>query len=388
MNNENTGKYSRTKLGIIFFCIFIASFLLQGLRWKEFNIADGKMWGNEAQYVQNNDPREFDFLAAYGYPAGSIIEGNIIVHKVLNISYDQALLIIITLLNSLGIAGICIMCIILRGNNLWWMAVFGTLSLNRLYEYATPPTAVAAVFIVLLCLLTLYIYEQREKSKSPYLVLWSLTAGFFISTRADIGVFSFIIFLFLIFKSVGWKKAGILTAASFLSFVIFDPFMWFMPLQHIKDIIFKIFYFYAEQTQTSLGFVALLSISFLACISLFLGISFLFLRKKTTPPLPVYFIVTLLIMTLGFYIIILKSHFQAERYFLPIIFIWEVFLPLFIFYLIEKIDLTFLTIPNDQNKIRKIFQIFVIMLLYSYHIIFLVQAFWLTDLYKSLYFRT
>ena len=382
MAKENTQGYSKIKLGIIFFCIFLFSFFLQGMRWKEFDIVDRGMWSNEAEYVQNNDPREFDFMLAYGYPAGSIIEGTIVLHQVFSVSYDQALLLIITLLNSIGIASICIMCIILRGNNLWWVAVFGILSLNRLYEYATPPSAVATVFIVLLCLLTLYIYEQKQNIKPIYLGLWGLVAGLFIATRADIGVFSSIIFLFFILKSTDWKKYVFLIGTSFLSFVIFNPFMWFMPLQHIKDLIFKIFYFYAEQTQTSLSFIALLSISLLAVISIILAIFFFFSRKHINPPLPIYFLVNLLIMTFVFYAIILKSHFQAERYFLPIIFIWEVFLPLFVFFLSEKINIVFLKTPNDKSKARKYFQIFFIVLLYSYHLLFLVQAFYINSLYK------
>ena len=374
----------KSKPLIIFIVIFITSLLLQGIQWREFDMADSGMWGHEAQYVLNNDPREFNFLEAYGHPGGPIIEGAIAFHQLLKLPYDQAVLAFVTLLNSLSIAGICALCFILRKNNLWWVAVFGILSLNRLYEYATPPTAIAATLIVFLCLLTLYIYENKERSEPLYLVLWGLIVGLFIATRADIGVFSLLMFLVLIFKSIGWKKIGLLLGETFLAFLIFDPFMWFMPFQHIKDLIFKIVYHYAEFAQNHMGFVAVLSLSFLAFISIFLSIQFLLFRKKLISPLPPVFIKILILMTAILYVIFLTSHIQAPRYFLPIIFIWETFLPLFIFSLIEKIEPTFLKTLNGQNKMRMTLKIFIVLLLYLYHLVFLFQSFYLYNIFHLL----
>ena len=85
-------KSMKSKPLIIFFTVFIASLLLQGIQWREFDMADSGMWGHEAQYVFDNDPREFNFLEAYGHPGGPIIEGAIAFHPLLKLPYDQAVL--------------------------------------------------------------------------------------------------------------------------------------------------------------------------------------------------------------------------------------------------------------------------------------------------------
>ena len=376
---------SKKKLFTIFLVAFLVSFFLQGIQWREFGLADSSSWGHEAEYVLQGDPREFNFLAAYGHPGGPIIEGTIILHKLFNLPYDdQALLVFLTLINSFSIAGVCVLCYVLRKNNFWWIAVLGILSFNRLYEYATPPTVISAVLVVFLCLLTLYLYEKKEQSRTLALALFGFIAGLSIATRADIGVFSFLVFLALIWHIFPWRKIGLLVGGTFLSFVAFDPFMWFMPVQHIKDLIFKIVYHYAEFAQNHMTFVSVLGISFLAFISIFLSIQFLLFRKKLASPLPPMFVCGLWMMTVALYIIFLTSRIQTPRYFLPIIFIWETFLPLFIFTLIEKIQLTFLKTLSSQEKGRTILKIFIVALLYLYHLSFFMLSFWLYSVFRLL----
>ena len=385
MTNESDPRQrSKSWLLALFIGTFLISFVCQGIRWKEFDMIDSGMWGHEAEYVLHNDPREFNFLQAYGHPGGPVIEGAILIHGISKIPYDQAVLLLVTILDSLIIAAICVMCFILRKNSLWWIAALGTLSLNTLYDYATPPTAIAAVLIVLLCLLTLYIYEEREKIKPRYLVAWALVGGLAIATRADIGILSFFVFSALLIKPIGWKKVAILGAEAFLAFVIFDPFMWFMPIQHIKDLIFKVVYHYADFQPTHMSLISVISISLLAFVSIFLSVAFLLLRKKLRSPVQPAFIITLILMTIGLYAIFMTARIQTERYYLPILFIWETFLPLFIFSLIDAIEPTFLASPLAQEKARNFFKIFIIVLLYAYQIIFFVQALWLYNVFNLL----
>jgi hypothetical protein len=126
-------------------------------------MVDSGMWGHEAQYVLQNDAREFNFLEAYGHPGGPIIEGTIALQTFSHLPYDICVLIFVALFDSLIIAGACVLARVLREASPWWVAVLGVLSLNRLYDYATPPTAVATVLVVFLCLLTLYMRIDRER---------------------------------------------------------------------------------------------------------------------------------------------------------------------------------------------------------------------------------
>ena len=147
--------------------IFIFSFIVAGFfqwtRWKSFDFIDVYMWSHQAQFVQTGNPEEFNTKEAYGHPGGPLIEGTIAIHQAFNISYDYALIIFISIFNALVIAASCALCFLLRKNNLWWLAVLSALSFNIMYNVATPPTALVSPLIVLLCLLTLYFYENKEK---------------------------------------------------------------------------------------------------------------------------------------------------------------------------------------------------------------------------------
>jgi len=227
----------------IFIFAFIFAFIFQGLKWKNSNIIDGSMWINQARYVQDGDGRQFDFKNAYGHPGGTIIEPEIIFNKFFDGAHKHSegfLIFLLTFLNSLFIAGICALCYLLRKNNFWWFIVLIFLSFDTLYDYATPTTAVVVPLVVFLSLLTLYFVENKEKIKTKHLLFWSLIAGLSVATRFDIGgfcVFSFLVLL-SVMKIINWKKILIITSGAVASFILFDPFMWYMPIQHIKDLFF------------------------------------------------------------------------------------------------------------------------------------------------------
>lgn len=328
---------------------------------------DSGMWGNEAKYVLLHDSREFDFLQAYGHPGGPIIEGTVVLSSLFNFSYENSVLIFVTLFDSLIIAGICALALTLRKKSLWWIAVFGTVVLNRLYDSATPPTAVATVLVVFLCLLTLYIIENKERMWS--LALWGGISGLAAATRADIGVFSSAVFLLLLLPSVGWRKIALIIGEAILVFVALDPFMWFMPIRHIQDLIFKMVYHYAEFAPNHLNLSLFIVATLLSLISMFLCIQFLLLRKKMSLPLPPFFMGALLLMTGVLYTIFFTSHYQAIRYFLPTIFIWELFLPLFIFSLIDHTQFSFAGGAGYQFRVRKILKWSVVALILFYHLL-------------------
>ena len=152
-----------------------------------------------------------------------------------------------------------------------------------------------------------------------------------------------------------------LIVGAVLVFIAADPFMWFMPMQHLKDLVYKAVFHYAEFHSTHLNLVTLLAISSLTIISICLALSYLLSSKKLGSPLPRAFILTLLPATLVLYVIFMTARSQGVRYYMPIIFIWEVLLPLFLFALAEK-----------MGKRKKTFKIYFLLLLCSYPVILFI----------------
>lgn len=360
------------KRQIIFIAIFsfIISLFFQWMRWGTLDFTDAYMWANQAEYFQTNDSRQFDALLAYGHPGGTIIEGTIAIHEIFNISYNNSLVIFITIFNSLIIAGISVLCFLLRRNYLWWITILSTLSISVMYAFSTPPSAIVSPLIVFLCLLTLYFYENKEKIKIPQILFFAFISGLAVATRADIGIFSTLVFLiFLLYKKIiDWKKLFVTIFSSIFFFILFDPFMHFMPLQHIKDLISKIVFHYAEYNPTHMTFFNVLDISFLSFVGIFLSVFLLFMRKKIKLMLPTNFILMLFLITISLYTIFLTSHYQAARYFQPIIFIWEVFLPLLIFNLTSNISFKFLNTAGKNEVGRKIVNIFFVVILVGFQV--------------------
>ncbi len=347
---------------IFIFCFVIACFI-QGFIFTKLGMADFSIWAKQAEYVQTNNPAQFDILGAYGHPGGPIIEGVLILHNAFDLSYENSLLILMIILDGLAIAGTCALCFVLSKNNLWWPIVLITLSSNWLYANSTPPSTMVSLLITFLCLFSLYIYK-KEKVEPSLLVFWSILAGLIIATRVDIG--SIMVFLFLLFlkSKISWQQMFYIILGTGASFVLFDPFMWYMPVQHISDLLFKIIYHYEYFAPNRLTFSDVLTISIFTFISMFFSIIFLFMEEKIESPLPPKLIYILLIVTAALYMVFLTAECQASRYFLPLINIWQTFLPLFIFSLTAKL----------RPALSKIANVFFVAILILYPISSLISS--------------
>jgi|ERR1035437_156534 hypothetical protein len=358
----------------IFIIAFIVSSVFQGVSWVEFGIVDGGLWASQAQYVQTHDTREFNFLGAYGHPGGTIVEGTALIHDVFKIDYYNSLITFLVIFDSIIISSICVLSYKLRKRHIWWIITLATLSLDRLYDSLTPASVVATLLFVFLSLLTLYLYENEITKKK--IIIWSLIAGMLIATRIDIGCVSTVAFIVLLVQKLKWKDMLSVLTGIILSFCIFDPFMWFMPIQHLRDLIFKITYHYSDIAATHMTFISLLSFSSIAFISMILSIILLILqkKKKVIAPIPPAYTYTLLVLSGILYTVYLTAHEQTTRYFVPLVFIWEVFLPLFIFCLIPLVDFNFLKNKVQKNKGGKIGELFVALILIAYPIIFFINS--------------
>lgn len=330
----------------IFIFTLVLSFFFQLPIWSGPYVLDMERWAKQGQYVEENDVRQYDVSAAYGHPGGPIILAMIGAHEFLGAPYSvETLTYLLSFLNALLVALICALCFELR-QNWWWLGVFFALSISRMYFYATPPSALSALLLVLLALLTLLIYERKGEVKLPVLFSWALVAGLSVATRFDIGAltaFAFLAFLFVqnlsqetFLRKVLFVRAGFLVLYSVFFFVVFNPFMWFMPIQHLKDFFNKALYHYASYAQTVLPTTVVIDFSWLLALSFFVFLILFLSREKLSSgiPLPPPFVFMLMGLTVVLYIIFLSSSYQSVRYFMPMVLIWETILPLLLVHLL------------------------------------------------------
>jgi hypothetical protein len=102
-------------------------------------------------------------------------------------------------------------------------------------------------------------------------------------------------------------------------------------------------------------------------------------KKWNVRLLPRRFVYTLLVETALLYAIFLTSKYQAVRYYIPILFIWQALLPMYILSIIPKLRFSFLRTEKAQRRGALVFSIFVIVLLVA------SQAYFLCDNLFSLY---
>ena len=355
---------------------FLTACLGQGFVFFNVGILDEAFWADQARYVEAGSPEQYNAAHAYGHPGGPVILGTIAVHHLAGISYETALPVFLTLFNSIVIATIATLCCRLRPDSLWWLPVVGTLSVDKLYTVSTPTSAVVGPLLVLLTLVTLCIVEQ-EKVSWRWLAGWSLVAGLAVATRFDIGSITTLCLFAVLVSGLGttlrWRQFAGMAMAAFAAFVICDPYMWSMPLQHVGDLLGKAALHHQTFARNKLDPGEVASLSSLA----FLGLAFTLLaqavpgvaRKK----LPAVFVWALLALTVALYGIFLSASYQAARYFIPIVFIWQVFLPLQLFDLIAGLRFQSLRTEAARARVRQFCAAVVVLLLVGSQIFFLLD---------------
>jgi hypothetical protein len=114
-----------------------------------------------------------------------------------------------------------------------------------------------------------------------------------------------------------------------LSFFLADPFLWFMPAQHVIDLLskFTLHYSYLGSRRHLLWFEWVNGIPLaLIAIAWFL---ILYLRRRLSNIIPTQVLLVFLGITVAAVLMLTSSKFQAVRYLYPLTIVWEIFLPLF-----------------------------------------------------------
>jgi hypothetical protein len=274
------------------------------------------------------------------------------------------------------IATIATVCRRLRPDSLWWLPVVGTLSVDKLYAVSTPTSAVVGPLLVLLTLVTLRItlgILEQEKVSWRWLAGWSLVAGLAVATRFDIGSITTLFLFGVLATTLRWRQLVGMAAAAFAVFVFCDPYMWYMPVQHVGDLLGKAALHHQTFARNLLDQGEVVSLSSVA----FLGLAFTLLaqmapgvaRKK----LPAVFVWALLALTVALYGIFLSASYQAVRYFIPIVFTWQVFLPLQLFDLVAGLRFPSLRTEVARARARAICAALIVLLLVGSQFAFLLD---------------
>ena len=340
-----------------FAVVFLVACLGQWFVFFNVGILDEAFWSAQARSVEAGSPEQYNAAHAYGHPGGPVILGTIAVHHLAGISYEMALPVFLTLFNSVVIAAIAMVCQRLRPKSLWWLPVVGTLSIDKLYAVSTPTSAVVGPLLVLLALVTLRItlgILEQEKVSWRWLAGWSLVAGLAVATRFDIGSITTAVLFAVLMSGLGttlrWRQFAGMAMAACAVFAICDPYMWYMPVQHVGDLFGKAALHHQTFARNRLDLGEVVSLSSLA----FLGLAFTMLGQAVPgvarKTLPAVFVWSLIALTVLLYGIFLSASYQAVRYFIPIVFIWQAFLPLQLFDLIA--GLRFQSIRTEAARAR------------------------------------
>jgi len=367
-------------VGIMTRSLFTAAFLVaclgQGFVFFNIGILDEAFWADQARYVEAGSPEQYNATHAYGHPGGPVILGTIAVHHLAGTSYETALPVFLTLFNSIVIAAIAVVCQRLRPDSLWWLPVLGTLSIDKFYAVSTPTSAVVGPLLVLLSLLTLWIVEHKVVSWR-WFAGWSIVAGLAVATRFDIGSITTLCLFAVLMSVLGttcrWQPLAGIAAAAFAAFVICDPYMWHMPVQHVADLLGKAALHHQTFARNRLELGEVASLSSLAFLGLALTLLGQVVPGVARKKLPAVFVWALLALTVALYGIFLSASYQAARYFIPIVFIWQVFLPLQLFDLIAGLRFQSLRTEVARGRAQQLCAAVVVLLLVGSQIYFLLD---------------
>ena len=356
--------------------LFVGAFCMaclgQGFVFFNIGILDEAFWSDQARYVETGSPEQYNAAHAYGHPGGPVILGTIAVHHLAGISYETALPVFLMLFNSIVIATIATLCYRLRPDSLWWLPVLGTLSVDKLYAVSTPTSAVVGPLLVLLSLVTLRIVEQ-EKVSWRWLAGWSVVAGLAVATRFDIGSITTAFLCGVLATNLRWRQLAGLVAAACAVFVVCDPYMWCMPIRHVGDLLGKAALHHQTFSRNRLDPGEVVSLSSLA----FLGLAFTLLTQAVPGgarrKLPAVLVWMLIALTVTLYGVFLSASYQAVRYFIPIVFIWQAFLPLQLFDLIAGLPFPLLRTDSSRVHAKRICTAVMVLLLVGSQFSFLLD---------------
>lgn len=336
--------------------VCVVSFVIQLALWHFDSFTDEYLWVTRIVHLREDFSRPIPIIIDVerysGHPGMTAVLPAGLLH-ILGVPALESLRITVSLLVAVTATAIAAITRSLRPTSWWWLVTTSTVTFHPLFLHASPTNAIEAPLIVLVFLLTLFIYERRQLSSYQTLLLGG-ALGLMLATRLPLGAVTIAFTLLFLLRTVSFKKLCTVLVVSLCTFVIADPLMWFSPLVHIQHMLFRMSLHITTITTTRLQASDFFLFAPLTYIAIALTVLFQLGLKRISSPLPRLYIFYLWIVTGIMVSIFLNAKSQSLRYFLPFIFIWETFLPLFILHIIAQIQPSF---TNNGARAHRILSI-------------------------------
>lgn len=314
----------------IFCGTFVFCLVVQIAMRNHYTFLDTAMWADQIKYFIIHDPRVFDYFAAYGHPGTTLVElGSLL--NLLGISYGNAIIICISTLVAGATAACSVLCYLLHKQSYWWLTTAVILSFNRFSLYSTPPTETVMPLIVLIVLVTWWVMEQENTKSGRLFFLLGGIIGLSAATRLDVTLLVSVPMAMLIWYRCGQNAILYLSSGVGISFFLADPFLWFMPVQHLSDLVHK-FTLHHDQfdRHQTIKIISFAHACTLAAVTIVWS-CILLVQRRLSLVVPTQIIAVYFGLSVIGFVIVLSSTFQAIRYLYPVIIVWEILLPLFVF---------------------------------------------------------
>lgn len=310
---------------LIFVAIFGLFFGVSLYTFEHAFLLDHITWFETVEHFLEFNPMVREEMT-YGYPGTPPLLLAAALQRWFGLLASDAFVLSMSFLVAISSSGCAMLMYLLKPTSWWWLAGSVILGLRASSSWSTPPSIAVAPFIVLIFLLCLYIPHQT-KSRSVFIWL-GIALGISLACRVDVsGLAALIAFIYLRYEKASWQRLGLAAITAFITFVVTDPYMFWMPIQHLQDIFYKIFFHYSLIEENRLSIELLLLKGPLTLLSFLFGIGIL-LRGTST--FPKSFLLAIIGFSTSLALIIFSSTYQPLWYFLPIILLWETLLPAFV----------------------------------------------------------
>lgn len=360
----------------LFLVVFVLSFVIQSFIWQVDTFTDEGVWLERARHLASdlkNQTREFNQSDYGGHPGMAGVALTALLHRT-GLSLITSMRLSVALINSAMIAGIGVVSYRLRPDTLWWLGAISIVAFHPFYIHASPTNAVIAPAIVLMFLLVLWLYEHPDTTGKSPAVLLGIVIGAALATRFTDSLLLGGMLLFFLALSHGIRPVILMSGAALATSILLNPLMWFAPLEHLTYIFSRAELHLNQILLHNLTWVDFVQFTPLALISIALALVLLFLKEKIKPsPVPLPFIGLMLAATIVTTAILLWAKSHSLRYYGPLIFTWEAFLPLWLLHLLRSIS--FETESVQQRKLMStVLKVAVIVLLAGGQLLLLLYS--------------
>jgi 4-amino-4-deoxy-L-arabinose transferase-like glycosyltransferase len=350
----------------LFLLVLLVALVSQALLWQQVVFTDEERWVERiAQLTYDISHRHYqaDNPVYSGHPGMSFVTPGALAYS-LGVSLPESLRGSVSLLVAFSVAAVALVCYRLRPASMWWLPASIMLIVHPLYLHASPTNAVIAPLSVALVATALWLYEHAHSRHTILvLILWGIGIGLAAATRV---VTSALIvgplFIFLLSR-VRWRALLLALLSGVVTAVAVDPLWWHTPWQHMQYILFRSSLNYTEHVAPiSLRLEDFILFAPFALLSLILALVIV-LDRRLTSPVPRAFIVLLFFITVLFSAAFLSVRYQSMRHFQPLIFLWEIFLPLWVLHFAQQLRFSFINSPRQLRTAQTIVTTCVVVLL-------------------------